>query len=71
MQKVALITGVLGQDGPYLAKFLLNKDYKVYGLMRRCSHLDFANTDYLGIVVGVVKTRKLINLDGILLIKSY
>jgi hypothetical protein len=31
------------------AKFLLGKDFKVYGLIRRCSHLDFANTDYLGI----------------------
>lgn len=33
--KKALITGVTGQDGSYLAEFLLNKGYKVYGLVRR------------------------------------
>ena len=31
MARTALVTGILGQDGPYLAKFLLNKGYKVYG----------------------------------------
>jgi len=35
--KKALITGVTGQDGSYLAEFLLNKDYQVYGLIRRTS----------------------------------
>ncbi|PJC79833.1 GDP-mannose 4,6-dehydratase, partial [Candidatus Roizmanbacteria bacterium CG_4_8_14_3_um_filter_36_12] len=35
MSKTALVTGILGQDGPYLAKFLLKKGYKVYGLIRR------------------------------------
>jgi GDPmannose 4,6-dehydratase len=35
--KAALITGVSGQDGSYLAEFLLNKDYEVYGLVRYCS----------------------------------
>ena len=33
MKKKALITGITGQDGPYLAKLLLEKDYKVYGLL--------------------------------------
>lgn len=33
MRKKALITGILGQDGPYLAKFLLEKDYEVFGLI--------------------------------------
>jgi len=47
--KTALITGILGQDGPYLAKLLLEKGYKVYGLMRRYSNPNFSNTDYLGI----------------------
>jgi len=47
--KTALITGILGQDGPYLAKFLLAKDYKVYGLIRRYSNPNFSNLDYLGI----------------------
>jgi GDPmannose 4,6-dehydratase len=35
--KVALITGITGQDGAYLAKFLVEKDYKVFGLYRRTS----------------------------------
>ena len=35
--KKALITGVTGQDGSYLAEFLLNKGYEVHGLIRRAS----------------------------------
>jgi GDPmannose 4,6-dehydratase len=49
MAKTALITGILGQDGPYLAKLLLGKGYKVYGLIRRYSNISFDNLDYLGI----------------------
>ena len=41
MKKRALITGVTGQDGSYLAEFLLQKGYDVYGLVRRTSTLDF------------------------------
>ena len=37
MDKIALITGTTGQDGSYLSELLLNKGYKVYGLMRRSS----------------------------------
>ena len=40
MKKKALITGIMGQDGAYLAKFLLNKNYDVYGAYRRNSNLD-------------------------------
>lgn len=47
--KIALITGILGQDGPYLAKFLLEKEYQVYGLIRRYSNPNFSNLEYLGI----------------------
>jgi GDPmannose 4,6-dehydratase len=47
--KTALITGILGQDGPYLAKFLLNEGYRVYGLIRRYSNPSFSNLDDLGI----------------------
>lgn len=47
--KTALITGIIGQDGPYLAKFLLEKDYKVYGMMRRYTNPNFENLDYLGV----------------------
>lgn len=49
MAKTALVTGILGQDGPYLAKLLLEKGYKVYGLIRRYSNISFDNLDYLGI----------------------
>ena len=35
MKKKALITGITGQDGSYLAEFLLKKNYQVYGLVRR------------------------------------
>lgn len=47
--KTALITGILGQDGPYLAKLLLEKGYKVYGLIRRYTNPNFSNLDFLGI----------------------
>lgn len=43
--KRALITGVTGQDGSYLAEFLLEKGYEVYGLVRRKSKLDFGNLE--------------------------
>jgi GDPmannose 4,6-dehydratase len=52
-QKTALITGILGQDGPYLAKLLLEKEYKVYGLIRRYTNPNFVNTDYLGITTDI------------------
>ena len=35
MKKIALITGITGQDGSYLAEFLLKKKYKVHGIVRR------------------------------------
>lgn len=47
--KSAFVTGVLGQDGAYLSKLLLEKGYKVYGLIRRYSRPTFENLDYLGI----------------------
>ena len=37
MQKIALVTGVTGQDGSYLTDLLLKTQYKVYGLVRRSS----------------------------------
>ena len=49
MAKRAIITGILGQDGPYLAKYLLAKNYKVYGMVRRYSNPTFDNLDYVGI----------------------
>ena len=45
--KHALITGITGQDGSYLAELLLEKGYEVYGIMRRKSVVDYGNVDHL------------------------
>jgi len=47
--KTALITGITGQDGAYLAKFLLEKNYKVFGTFRRLSTPNFWRLQYLKI----------------------
>ena len=47
MNKVALITGITGQDGAYLAEFLLKKGYIVHGIKRRSSLLNTARIDHL------------------------
>lgn len=49
MGKTALITGLTGQDGAYLAKFLLEKGYKVFGTFRRLSTPNFWRLQYLDI----------------------
>lgn len=45
--KNALITGITGQDGSYLAELLLDKGYHVYGIMRRKSVVDYGNVEHL------------------------
>jgi len=47
MQKQALITGITGQDGAYLAEFLINKGYHVHGIKRRASSFNTARIDHL------------------------
>lgn len=47
MDKVALITGITGQDGAYLAEFLLNKGYTVHGIKRRSSSFNTGRVDHL------------------------
>ncbi|MGA3092552.1 MAG: GDP-mannose 4,6-dehydratase [Terriglobales bacterium] len=47
MQRSALITGITGQDGSYLAEFLLAKNYRVYGLVRRSSTVNFERINHL------------------------
>lgn len=47
MDKVALITGITGQDGAYLAEFLINKGYIVHGMKRRASMFNTARIDHL------------------------
>ena len=45
--KKALITGVTGQDGSYLAEFLLDKGYEVHGIKRRSSLINTDRIDHL------------------------
>ncbi len=47
MAKKALITGVTGQDGAYLAEFLLGKGYEVHGIKRRASSFNTDRIDHL------------------------
>jgi len=47
MKKVALVTGITGQDGSYLAQFLLDKGYEVHGLKRRASLFNTDRIDHL------------------------
>ena len=47
MEKKALITGITGQDGSYLAEFLLEKEYEVYGIVRRASSSNTSRIDHL------------------------
>ena len=45
--KKALITGITGQDGSYLAEFLLKKGYEVHGIVRRSSLINTHRIDYI------------------------
>jgi len=47
MKKRALITGITGQDGSYLAEFLLKKDYNVFGLVRRSSTVNYERIHHI------------------------
>ena len=49
MKKTAFVTGMTGQDGPYLAKLLLEKGYHVYGLVKRYSNPNLDNLKFLKI----------------------
>ena len=46
-KKVALITGITGQDGSYLAELLLEKDYMVHGIIRRSSSINTGRIDHI------------------------
>ena len=47
MNKIALISGVNGQDGSYLAEYLLSKGYEVHGILRRSSIINTGRLDYI------------------------
>ena len=63
-QKVALITGITGQDGSYLAEFLIEKGYDVHGLIRRSSSFNTGRIEhlYLDEWVRDMKKSRLVNL---------
>ena len=63
-KKVALITGITGQDGSYLAEFLLEKGYEVHGVLRRSSSFNTGRIEhlYLDEWVRDMKKNRLINL---------
>lgn len=64
MNKVALITGITGQDGSYLAEFLIEKDYEVHGLLRRSSSFNTERIEhlYLDEWVRDMRQKRLVNL---------
>jgi len=63
-QKVALITGITGQDGSHLAEFLIDKGYEVHGLLRRSSSFNTGRIEhlYLDEWVRDMKQKRLVNL---------
>ena len=64
MRKVALITGITGQDGSYLAEFLIEEGYEVHGILRRSSSFNTARIEhlYLDEWVRDMKQKRLVNL---------
>lgn len=64
MTKIALISGITGQDGSHLAEFLLEKGYEVHGLLRRSSSFNTGRIEhlYLDEWVRHMHQKRLINL---------
>jgi len=64
MKKVALLTGITGQDGSFLAEFLIEKGYEVHGIIRRSSYFNTGRIEhlYLDEWVRDIKKDRLINL---------
>lgn len=64
MKKVALLTGITGQDGSFLAEFLIEKGYEVHGIIRRSSYFNTGRIEhlYLDEWVRDMKKDRLINL---------
>ena len=70
MKRKALITGVTGQDGSYLAEFLLKKGYEVYGMVRRSSTENFERINHIVKEIELVEGDLLDQLSLIHLIKT-
>ena len=64
MKKIALISGITGQDGSFLAEFLIEKGYEVHGILRRSSSFNTARIEhlYLDEWVRDMKKERLVNL---------
>ena len=62
--KIALITGINGQDGSYLAEFLVKKNYEVHGIIRRSSSFNTGRIEHLYIeeLLKDLKSKRKINL---------
>ena len=69
-RRVALITGITGQDGSYLAEFLLTKGYKVYGMVRRSSTETFDRITHLMSRIELVQADLLDQLSIINIVKT-
>lgn len=71
--KIALITGITGQDGSYLAELLLKKGYEVHGIIRRCSTFNTDRIDHIYTDPHLSGTRMFLHYgdlaDGVMLIK--
>ena len=67
-KKNVIITGVTGQDGSYLAKYLLEKNYKIYGVTRNIDKFNRTNLEYLGILNHI--NIKAINLKNYKAVKN-
>ncbi|MBD3203449.1 GDP-mannose 4,6-dehydratase [Candidatus Woesearchaeota archaeon] len=71
MKKTALITGVTGQDGSYLAQYLLEKKYKVLGMIRRTSTINFSRIKHIQDKIEIVQGDLIDQLSLIEILKKY
>ena len=70
-KKRALVTGVTGQDGSYLAEFLLEKDYEVIGMVRRTSTLNFQRLEHIQDQITLVQGDLLDQTSLVDLVQEY
>jgi len=70
MAQIALITGITGQDGAYLAEFLLSRGYEVHGMVRRASTENFERISHLGGKISLHQADLLDQLSLITLIRD-
>jgi len=67
----ALITGVTGQDGSYLAEFLLDKGYEVIGMVRRTSTVNFARIEHIQDKISIVQGDLLDQMSLVDIVREY